>query len=652
MATYFIDYDGGNDANDGLSFANRKKTLTNAASAAAAGDLFKIKASEAPSSIGSATWTNLSKTVTVPSGLTSNINMGATAWTGSVNVTATTSATRKEGSTSSSLAIAAGFVTGLVAFQASDNTNYSGFQQVSFWLRANAIVASGVFELRLCSDALGLVTVDTIPVPAIPSVNDWIVWTHNTGGALGASIGSIALYALSDPGTVTVLLDNIIACKSSASADALTLTSLISKNTATETWYGIQSINGTTVLLDNTPNTAANAGRGYAGTTETVTTYKREPHVTALNTTVQNVIAGSGTAASPIVVSGGWNTTDMSTQTDVTWLSGNNGDLTGLSMNGRSWIQISKFNLVRFGPGCTYSGNSNNMTLTDCAFNNNATSGVLISPNIDAFAFTFTNLVGNNNGSFGLDSGSSGSNYVGTNLIFNNNIQSGFELGNSLSRFNTITARNNTTSGLSLSDSYENYIYNLTTESNGAGITNNMGRTFLVNASIAEATEVTSSNPFSNCIVFSHNHDGTTGNHQIYSDGMLISSETGANRRTTAPSGALAWALKPTSANRSATYPVLLEGIKIAVIANQVVTVSVYVNRTNSAISAGLFIKGGQIAGVPSDLTSLDAGSAGTYNLVTQTFTPTEAGVIDVNLIAYGGTTHTAYFDDMSISQA
>ena len=27
MATYYIDYNGGNDANDGLSFANRRKTL-------------------------------------------------------------------------------------------------------------------------------------------------------------------------------------------------------------------------------------------------------------------------------------------------------------------------------------------------------------------------------------------------------------------------------------------------------------------------------------------------------------------------------------------------------------------------------------------------------------------------------------------------
>ena len=105
-------------------------------------------------------------------------------------------------------------------------------------------------------------------------------FTINKGSALGSSIQSVALYAIADPGTPTILLDNIIACKASSSADALSLTSLISKNSAAsggdEGWYPIQSINGTTVLLDNGPAINANAGRGYYGTTETVATYKRE----------------------------------------------------------------------------------------------------------------------------------------------------------------------------------------------------------------------------------------------------------------------------------------------------------------------------------------------------------------------------------------
>ena len=68
MATYFLDYEGGNDANDGLSFANRWKTITAGATAAriAPGDTIKIMGSPDPTSLGiNATWTNKSATVTL-----------------------------------------------------------------------------------------------------------------------------------------------------------------------------------------------------------------------------------------------------------------------------------------------------------------------------------------------------------------------------------------------------------------------------------------------------------------------------------------------------------------------------------------------------------------------------------------------------------
>jgi len=59
MATYYIDFEGGNDANAGTSFATRWKTITNGATAAriAPGDTIRIMASPDPTSIGNATWT-------------------------------------------------------------------------------------------------------------------------------------------------------------------------------------------------------------------------------------------------------------------------------------------------------------------------------------------------------------------------------------------------------------------------------------------------------------------------------------------------------------------------------------------------------------------------------------------------------------------
>jgi hypothetical protein len=235
--------------------------------------------------------------------------------------------------------------------------NLSGYQQVSFWFQANATLAAGVLSLRLCSDTAGATTVDTLLLPAYPCANMWQCMTINKGSALGSTINSVALYAESDPGVVTVLLDNIIACKSVGSADSLTLDSLIGKahnrswvasttyatndiriptsanrngfrykattggttgsteptwpeavgltvtdGTAVwtcegveDTWYPIQSIRGTTVLIDNGPQTGAASGRGYYGETETVATYKREPiKPAALASNSANAMLGDG----------------------------------------------------------------------------------------------------------------------------------------------------------------------------------------------------------------------------------------------------------------------------------------------------------------------------------------------------------------------
>src|SRR3990172_1670027 len=106
-------------------------------------------------------------------------------------------------------------------------------------------------------------------------------------------------------------MDDFIAC----TTNGLNLQSLISKNAleqgGTEGWYGIQSINNTTVLLDTETNTLGNAGRGYSGVTELVTTYIRETIKTALAsgaTTEIHTVQDSGTLGSNIEFQGGWNT--------------------------------------------------------------------------------------------------------------------------------------------------------------------------------------------------------------------------------------------------------------------------------------------------------------------------------------------------------
>lgn len=351
MPTYFIDTELGNDALDGLSFANRWKTLTNGATAAriAPGDTIRIKASPYPTSLGqTATWTNKSRVVTLTSAVTANISTCETAWTQSANVTATASSTAKEGTNAASIVIAAGFTTGLAAyFPLGAATDFSAYQQVSFWYY-NSLISANNATLRLCSDAAGVTAVNIIPIPQAAVASTWTQVTFDNGAALGNSIQSVALYIETDNGAQTIFLDNIIACKAPSAADSLTLRSLISKGTTNEPWWAIKSINGTQVQLS--PVEAVNVGRGYDGTTESVTTYKRE----AVYQNLPILVSGA-TNATPIVIttSAAHNLTNKSIVT-IDAVGGNT------AANGTfrtTWLSTTTFSLQNVSSGADIAGN-------------------------------------------------------------------------------------------------------------------------------------------------------------------------------------------------------------------------------------------------------------------------------------------------------
>ena len=261
MTTYYVDPEGGNDSNDGLSFANRKKTITSATTSIAGGDTVRVIGSPDATDMGqTASCTNKSLTVTLSASTSSNIYLEG-AWTASANVTASTSTTRKEGNNSTSLAIAADFTTGKVAYYATGTLDLSGYQQVSFWVRANAAVSANIFRLRLSTDTTGDTSTHEFVIDRALNTNQWTCLTYNNGSSMNSAIASVALVADSDPGVVTVLLDNILGCKDPASADSITLQSLIGKNDGE--WWGIKSINNATITLDAGVSNGAGTGRGY-----------------------------------------------------------------------------------------------------------------------------------------------------------------------------------------------------------------------------------------------------------------------------------------------------------------------------------------------------------------------------------------------------
>ena len=287
-----------------------------------------------------------------------------TAWTASANVTTSLKTSTNgnyqrdgeymEHSSSDEIVVSSSFGTGKAAYFATGALDLSSYQQISFFVSqpsgtkvtpSDPILptSTGNYSLRLCTDNQGDTTVHTINFNVYKGASKHFrPITVDLGTNLNSSIQSIALYIDTDEGAQTIQLNNIIACKASSSADSLTLSSLVGLNTTDDPiWYPIQSINGTRVLLDT--------GRGFSTSYEytplqddysyqsaywsssgTKSIYKRETIKTPLlaSTTTRLVdndnLYPNANSSNRVTFSGGWNRTDMSTQTLESYIDGTN----------------------------------------------------------------------------------------------------------------------------------------------------------------------------------------------------------------------------------------------------------------------------------------------------------------------------------------
>lgn len=773
MATYYIDFEGGNDANAGTSFATRWKTITNGATAAriAPGDEIRIMASPDPTSIGNATWTGGGRptsfsissssastpiVVTAPADhglvpgdyvlfdggsasargvwLVGNVPTSTTFellqidgtdttsaelsgggfitkvnncivktatplvknialcgglqqkpnWVASTNVTCGVfTGNYKEGYTCSQIAINAAFTTGKAAYYTLPATlDLSGYQQVSFWVRlaSGAIGASGQTYLALCTDTLGATVVHQCPVPGIGATGAWVPVTVDFGTNLNSAIRSVAFYVATDAGAQTFYLDNIIACKASSAADSITLQSLISKSDGTgdEAWYAIQSINNDAIMLStssiNNPN--SNAIKGYSGTSETVTTYKRETVKTVPTSGTIRVseVNDSGTDGNPITFSGGWNRTDMSTQTGRTWLDGRNGLGIGLLISGKSYIAVDKIDYCRYSFGFQASSATPGVTVNTVHASGCANTGVALNSTFalcgDIWACGNAVGVGVTGYSAIVSNIKDASGCSNAGLSFN---------GARNSTFGTVKANNcggNTSQGgLSTTGSVDCTIGTLTIENNiisngiiGLGATNlringgsasgnrvcvNLSSTiyateiYLNNFTIGDTAEVSS---FVGAgYLYSNRHDDTDGNNWIWQgDAGTI------NQQTSVVDGpaTTSWLMRPTSSSAAQYTPLQLKLGTVVCAAGSLVTVTARMRRDDTGLTMRLCCPGGQISGVSSDVTSDMTAAADTWETVTITFTPTKPGGVDIYAYAWGGTTFSGYVCNLTASQA
>jgi hypothetical protein len=786
VATYSLDFEGGNDANTGLSFAQRWKTITNGATAAriAPGDEIRIMASPDPTSLGNATWTgggrpaslagSPSSTNTTPIVVTLNghglvagdyisltgqagntnaigvwkvgtttvntfeiLNMdgsnttgnavgpasgGVTkvnncmvktasplvqnialcggrgekpAWTASANVTTAQATTNyKEGGAATQIAIAAGFTTGKAAYYTLPATlDLSAYQQVTFWVRLNSgtVGAAGQAYVALCTDTTGDTVVHQCDIPALGALNVWVPVTVNLGTNLNAAIQSVALYVVTDIAAQTFILDNIVACKAASSADSVTLNSLISKSDGTgdEAWYAIQSINSDVIMLANNNLYSSQAInlRGYNGITETVTSYKRETVKTgasASTSTSVSVINDSGTSGNLITYSGGWNRTDMSTQTGRTWLDGQNGNGRGLLVtSSQSFVTVDRLDFCRYTAGLTLSlSNYNNCSFPSIYLTAN-TGGIAFTSVSISTATTFGSVWANNNGNdSGIEFGGIGCSFTDIKLASNN---SGNGLHLFRSRFvnvGSVIAGNNgalssnsdltfdnsmncavgtatlangiTSSGAIQGTASFNCFVNggsSTGHSSGVFLSSsiNPAEIYLNNFTINETLEVSTTLGSYGGFVYINRLDDTDNNSWVFQPGMgTVNQQTAV---VDSPAST-AWRMRPTDADyANAESPILLKLGTVVCAASSAVTVTARMQRSNTGLTMRLICPGGQITGVSNDVFTDMTAAINTWETVSITFTPTKAGAVDIYAHAFGGTTFSGYVCNLTATQ-
>jgi len=270
--------------------------------------------------------------------------------------------TGTHGSGSMRIIPADGFTTGKMCWKAfSSVQDFSPYDKISFWIRTEGIAISmNTIKIQLCSDTAGNTPVDEFTIDIVLYNGRWNVITlpRTGGGMLSASIQSVVIYALLDPGTNNYYFDNLIACKD------LTLSSLVGKNVSGELyWFPLKSINGTALEIGAQDDQGATAGptwpcnKPYFGTAEVTTCYAREPIVTrqhiatASSFAVQTVNQNGDNSGTRIT--GGYNPA-TGIRDGETFFDGVNGWGYALSFSYKDYIILQRLGFVRYYYGMQY----------------------------------------------------------------------------------------------------------------------------------------------------------------------------------------------------------------------------------------------------------------------------------------------------------
>ena len=323
----------------------------------------------------------------------------------------------------------------------------------------------------------------------------------------------------------------------------------------------------------------------------------------ASSSTQVQTVNSSGNSSAKLYISGGWNLS-IQTQTWQTYFrqmhtTFNNRYGYGLYLNSKSYTDISRLHFLRYNYGIYYSSSNNN---------------------------SCTSPVCNSNNSYGIDYSSSNNNSC-TSPVCNSN--GGY--------------------GIHYYSSNNNFIYGTFASSgnSSAAIYCDNGANFIAKASLAESTKATGFTNYADSRIYINDMGGYS---YIYTDSGNI-----VNQAATAGGTGKEWKFSPTSSSRGSFYPLILPIARFAVASSGKVTVKVYFKKSGTGVAGGLRCKCGQIAWSDgsNDITVTCPDNTN-RNQVTLEFTPTKAGVVEVEALAWyvSSTTQTVIVDDIAISQA
>lgn len=592
------------------------------------GDAVRCKKSPDPTSLGqSAQWTQApsagNNTVVLTTAVTKEIDSCDVAWTQGTNVTqAQSPATKKEGADAQQFTTSSSFTTGSIATK-SITFDGTGYQQVCFWFRANTnTLTAGDIELRLKH---GATVRHTCTIPANGTAALWYPVVIDLGTDIASDIDTLELYANTSKTSQVFLIDNIFAAKASSAADSLTLNSLISKSslaqgtTSSEQWYAIDSITGTSIVLRLSQNSLPAAPfPGYAGASESVALYKREPFILSSVAAgeVAPTISGS-VSGNYVTYSGGWDTSSMTSKTGETWLSlpGIN-SVNVLTIAGQ-YCAADRFGAVGGNVGIIL--NASYMRATNLSSAATKANGITVNIGL---LYNIDNLsaVGGLSSGIGLDSGgghrsvgtlravgfsSTAVSLTGTNFtvkyVEGHTSSTGVALGANVKVLGGVTSLN--TTAVSPPASGSAYLRNFTVNEVAAGA-NPCG------SALANAVKLGI-----------ENYGGVAGATYLFSAEMKASVDSTVHHGAATQS----WKMQPVS-TAVAEDPGVLPLSKIAVNPSTLYTITGWCARNSASLHVSLVLPGGQLLG----MSSSDAVSSMAQALVSVAVTNGTPVLLDV----------------------